>query len=95
MRLSLKALRDLGLATLVLCAAGGVPAFAKTFVYVSNAQDGNIDAYTLDKSSGALTAIGKVPFEQHESDGGEPEQEVLVRRHAIRPVPGRNVRHQS
>jgi 6-phosphogluconolactonase len=60
MRLSFKALRDLGLAALVLFAAGRVPAFAKTFVYVSNAQDGNIDAYTLDKSSGALTAIGKV-----------------------------------
>ncbi len=32
---------------------------AKTFVYVSNAQDGNIDAYTMDTSTGALTAIGK------------------------------------
>jgi 6-phosphogluconolactonase len=59
MRLSLKALRDLGLAALVVCAIGGVPAFAKTFVYVSNAQDGNIDAYTMDKSTGALTPIGK------------------------------------
>ena len=60
MRLLSKALRDLGLATLALCAAGGAPAFAKTFVYVSNAQDGNIDAYTLDTSSGTLTSIGKV-----------------------------------
>ena len=32
---------------------------AKTFVYVSNAQDGNIDAYTMDTSTGALTPIGK------------------------------------
>jgi 6-phosphogluconolactonase len=32
---------------------------AKTFVYVSNAQDGNIDAYVLDMSSGALAPIGK------------------------------------
>jgi 6-phosphogluconolactonase len=59
MRLSLKALRELSFAALVLCATGGVPAFGKTFVYVSNAQDGNIDAYTLDKSTGALTPIGK------------------------------------
>ena len=59
MQLSLNALRDLSLAALILCAAGAVPAFAKTFVYVSNAQDGNIDAYTLDKRSGALTPIGK------------------------------------
>src|SRR5476649_1495948 len=34
-------------------------AAAKTFVYVSNAQDGNIDAYVMDTSSGALTPIGK------------------------------------
>jgi len=32
---------------------------AKTYVYVSNAQDGNIDAYVMDKSNGALTPIGK------------------------------------
>jgi 6-phosphogluconolactonase len=33
---------------------------AKTFVYVSNAQDGNIDSYIMDTSTGALTPIGKV-----------------------------------
>ena len=32
---------------------------AKTFVYVSNAQDGNIDAYIMDTSTGTLTPIGK------------------------------------
>jgi 6-phosphogluconolactonase len=32
----------------------------KTFVYVSSAQDGNIDGYVMDMSSGALTSIGKV-----------------------------------
>ena len=32
---------------------------AKTFVYVSNAQDGNIDAYIMDTGNGALTPIGK------------------------------------
>jgi len=32
---------------------------AKTFVYVSNAQDGNIDSYIMDISTGALTPIGK------------------------------------
>jgi 6-phosphogluconolactonase len=32
---------------------------AKTFVYVSNAQDGNIDAYTMDAGTGALTPVGK------------------------------------
>src|SRR6185295_2586315 len=32
---------------------------AKTYVYVSNAQDGNIDTYIMDTGSGALTPIGK------------------------------------
>ena len=33
---------------------------ARTFVYVSNAQDGNIDTYSMDTSNGALTPLGKV-----------------------------------
>ena len=33
---------------------------ARTFVYVSNAQDGNIDAFAMDTTTGALSAIGKV-----------------------------------
>ena len=32
---------------------------AKTFVYVSNAQDGNIDAFVMDTTTGALNPIGK------------------------------------
>jgi len=32
---------------------------AKTFVYVSNAQDSNIDGYIMDTGSGVLTPIGK------------------------------------
>jgi 6-phosphogluconolactonase len=32
---------------------------AKTFVYVSNAQDGNIDAFVMDTGTGALTPVGK------------------------------------
>ena len=57
---SLKAVTGLSLAAFAACAAGGgAPASAKTFVYVSNAQDGNIDAYVMDKASGALTPVGK------------------------------------
>jgi len=33
--------------------------WAKTFVYVSNAQDGNIDGYVMDIVTGALTPLGK------------------------------------
>ncbi len=49
---------SLALALLFTIGATSICA-AKTFVYVSNAQDGNIDAYTMDTSTGALTAIGK------------------------------------
>jgi 6-phosphogluconolactonase len=51
-------LMALSLAALAATAGAG-PAFAKTFVYVSNAQDGNIDAFSLDKAKGKLTPIGK------------------------------------
>ena len=44
----------------LLCVVGVTSmSVAKTFVYVSNAQDGNIDAYVMDMSTGALTSIGK------------------------------------
>ncbi len=48
----------LGMGALFVAAAIS-PVRAKTFVYVSAAKDGTIDAFTMDKSSGALTAIGK------------------------------------
>jgi len=46
---------SLALALLFAIGATSICA-AKTFVYVSNAQDGNIDAYTMDTSSGSLTS---------------------------------------
>ena len=49
---------SLALALLFAIGATSICA-AKTFVYVSNAQDGNIDAYTMDTSTGSLTPIGK------------------------------------
>jgi 6-phosphogluconolactonase len=47
--------------TLALLLVIGVTSMsaAKTFVYVSNAQDGNIDSYIMDTSTGALAPIGK------------------------------------
>jgi len=48
----------LAFALLSVVAATSVCA-AKTFVYVSNAQDGNIDAYAMDADTGALSPIGK------------------------------------
>ena len=44
---------------LLFAAATASLSDAKTFVYVSNAQDGNIDAYSMDPGTGALTPIGK------------------------------------
>ena len=40
-------------------AALATPASAKTFVYVSNAQDSTIDMFTMDPVTGALTSTGK------------------------------------
>ncbi|HZP77046.1 MAG TPA: beta-propeller fold lactonase family protein [Pseudolabrys sp.] len=49
-------------ASLALAAASTLAtpsaSLAKTFVYVSNAEDGTIDAYVLDLKSGTLTAVG-------------------------------------
>lgn len=42
-----------------LTAFGAAPAAAKSFVYVSNADDGDIDGYALDQATGALTPLGK------------------------------------
>ncbi|WP_429227734.1 lactonase family protein [Inquilinus ginsengisoli] len=44
-----------------LTAFGAAPAAAKSFVYVSNADDGDIDSYALDRATGALTPLGKTP----------------------------------
>src|SRR5207342_3592725 len=49
---------DLALALLLVIGVTSM-SVAKTFVYVSNAQDGNIDSYVMDISTGALTPIGK------------------------------------
>ena len=49
-----------GLALALLFVAGVTTmSEAKTFVYVSNAQDGNIDAFVMDTTTGALNPIGK------------------------------------
>ncbi|MGB8531013.1 MAG: beta-propeller fold lactonase family protein [Pseudolabrys sp.] len=49
-----------GFVLALLCVVGVTSmSVAKTFVYVSNAQDGNIDAFVMDMSTGALTPIGK------------------------------------
>lgn len=49
-----------GFALALLFAIGATSmSMAKTFVYVSNAQDGNIDTYNMDMSTGALTPAGK------------------------------------
>ena len=39
---------------------GGTPALAGTFVYVSNAEDGDISVYSL-QPDGALTQGGRAP----------------------------------
>ena len=67
---------------------------AKTFVYVSNAQDGNIDAYIMDTSTGALTPIGKADAAKTgHADDGEPEQKVPLCRHTLAANTRIDLRH--
>ena len=58
MKMPRSAVTSVALALLFVIGVTSMSA-AKTFVYVSNAQDGNIDAYMMDTGSGALTPIGK------------------------------------
>ena len=58
MKMSGSAATSLMLALLFAIGVSSMSA-ARTFVYVSNAQDGTIDAYSMDTGSGALTSIGK------------------------------------
>jgi len=46
-------------AAIGLLAGGAAPVFARTFVYVSNAEDGDIDGYAMDGETGVLTSLGK------------------------------------
>src|SRR5215475_6807516 len=60
MKMKIPRSRMTGVALALLFATGATSmSIAKTFVYVSNAQDGNIDGYVMDMGTGALTSIGK------------------------------------
>lgn len=59
MKTSRSALGAACLAAAFLGLGGQVPAMAKTFVYVSNAEDGDIDGFALNKESGQLSSLGK------------------------------------
>ena len=50
----------LAIGAVLAMSMAAAPALAGTFVYVSNALDGNIDSYAMDADSGKLTALGKV-----------------------------------
>lgn len=59
MHSALKVLAGVFVMASSLTAFGAAPAAAKSFVYVSNADDGNIDGYALDQATGVLTPLGK------------------------------------
>ncbi|PWC39939.1 6-phosphogluconolactonase [Azospirillum sp. TSO35-2] len=48
-----------GVACLAACLLATTPALAKTFVYVSDAEDGVIDGYSMNMANGVLTPLGK------------------------------------
>jgi hypothetical protein len=49
-----------GITMAALMSAGGAPALSATFVYVSNAEDGDIGVYAM-KPDGALEPLVKTP----------------------------------
>ncbi len=59
MQLSSRTLRCSIAAAAVLFNMSAGTAMAKTFVYVSNALDANIDVFAMDKATGALTPVAK------------------------------------
>ena len=81
----------LSLATLAAGAALAGPAVARTFVYVLNAQDANIDAYVLDKASGALTPVGKAEAGKlvDAAHDGQPKQASCSGTRSCGPTPSR------
>jgi 6-phosphogluconolactonase len=55
----MRKLAFVGLAVSIFATLGAAYATAKTFVYVSMADDGEVDAYAMDEGSGALSPLGK------------------------------------
>ena len=67
----------------MLAMASGVPAGAATFVYVSNAEDGDIGMYTL-QPDGSLQPGQRFKAEKPvDADGGQPGQALPLRRGAL------------
>jgi hypothetical protein len=52
-------LGTIGLCLAAMLATGATALSAKTYVYVSDAEDGAIDSYALDPASGALTSLAR------------------------------------
>ena len=76
----------------MLAMASGVPAGAATFVYVSNAEDGDIG--DVHAAAGRLAAAGRARQgrEARDADGGEPGQALPDRRGALEAIPGLHLR---
>ena len=81
----------------LLCVVGVTSmSVAKTFVYVSNAQDGNIDAFVMDMSTGALTPIGKAEAAKLVMPMAvSPSKKHLYRRRTLSACPRFDIRNRS
>ena len=70
--------------SLGLCA----PALAATFVYVSNADDGDIGIYTLQADGSLKAGPARAGRQGRDADGGEPGQALPGRGGALQAVRG-------
>ena len=79
----------------LLSLASSAPALAATFVYVSNAEDGDIGMYTLQADGSLQPGQRFKADEARDADGGEPGQALPHRRRALQAVPGLQLRHRQ
>ena len=71
----------------------GSPALAATFVYVSNADDGEIGTYAL-QSRLSQNRTAHQGGKNRDADGGEPGQALPHRSSAFAALPGIKLQHR-
>ena len=77
----------------LLSFASSAPVLAGTFVYVSNAEDGDIGMYTA--ASGRFAGTALQGDKARDADGGEPRQALPHRCRALQAVPGVQLQHRQ
>ena len=83
---------NVGRAAFVWLSLLGQPAFAGTFVYVSNAEDGDVGVYAMGPD-GELKAGARAGSNAGDADGGEPGPALPLCGRALEAAFGDPVRY--